>query len=217
MTVYGSAARGDFVEGVSDINVLVVAKRLPAAALKSAGEVVRHWRERIPVSPIFATDEYLERSADVFPLEFLDMRDAHETIFGADPLAGLRVDPRFLRHQVEAELKGKLMRLRTAYASAAGEPIEVRELLRESLPSFRAIFQGALRLAGVAPPPQTAEVMRAVARTFGLDEDALEDVMAIHDARPAASGLDAEDAFARYLAAVERLAAAVDAWEADRA
>lgn len=212
ITVYGSAARGDYVDGASDINVLVVARELPAPALKAAGQTVRHWRERMPISPIFATEDYLARSADVFPLEFLEMRDAHQTLYGPDPLAGLPVQLHFLRHQVEAELKGKLMRLRTAYASVADQQVAVRDLLRESLSSFRVLFQGALRLTGEAPPIHNADVMRAVAAKFDLDSAALDDVLAVHDRRGRADVLELDALFGRYLAVVERLAHIVDAW-----
>lgn len=213
VTVYGSAARGDFVEGVSDINALVVARTLTASDLKAAGRVVRHWRERMPIAPVFATEEYITRSADVFPLEFLEMREAHRTLHGPDPLANLPIAPRYLRRQVEAEMKGKLMRLRAAYADAADDPNAVRDLLAESLPSFRTLFQGTLRLAGEAPPTRTADVLRAVTRRFDLDATALDDALAVRQSRPRADGLDVDSLFGRYLEVIERLAHIVDQWD----
>jgi hypothetical protein len=211
VTLYGSAARGDFVEGASDLNVLIVAASVSAEALRAGGEVVRHWRERLPLSPIFATPDYLENSADVFPLEFLDMRDAHVTLLGADPLEGLVVDLHLLRHQVEAELKGKLMRLRSAYANAAGNDAAVRDLLRESLPSFRILFQGALRLKGAAPPTERAAALRTAADAFGLDAGALETVAAVRNGAPLPKD-GTEALMDRYLASIQKLAAIVDAW-----
>jgi hypothetical protein len=211
VTLYGSAARGDFTDGASDVNVLIVARSLSAEALHAGGDAVRRWRERLPLSPIFATPDYLENSADVFPLEFLDMREAHVTLFGPDPLSGLVVDPHFLRHQVEAELKGKLMRLRSAYANAAGDEKAVGALLRDSLPSFRVLFQGALRLLGQAPPHDRHDVMRVAAAAFDLDADALEAVAAARDRAALPEG-DLETLMNRYLASIEKLTATVDAW-----
>jgi hypothetical protein len=173
---------------------------------------VHQWRERMPVSPIFATEDYLTGSADVFPLEFLDMREAHETVFGNDPLAELSIDPRMLRHQVEAEMKGKLMRLRTAYASVAGHPTAVRDLMRDSLSSFRILFRGALRLSGETPPLANADIMHTVAKRFDLDTATLDDVLAVHERRGRAQAFDLDALFGRYLIIVERLVAVVDTW-----
>lgn len=213
VTLYGSAARDDFVEGVSDINLLVVVSRLPAFVLKAAGEAVNRWRSRIPISPIFATEDYIARSADVFPLEFLDMRDAHSTILGPDPLARLDVDTVCLRRQVEAELKGKLMWLRAAYARSAHDPGAVAELMVDSLPSFRAIFQGALRLTGQAPPTRTAEVIERIALVIGMEADGLLAVMRLRDDASDREGPDMDRVFNGYLAAVERAARWADEWE----
>lgn len=210
VVVYGSAARGDYVHGASDVNVLVIAGSLPQQALRSAAHSVRHWREHIPLSPIFATKDYLRTSADVFPLEFLDMRDAHVTLLGSDPLEGLQVDPANLRHQVEAELKGKLMRLRAAYVRACGNPQAVADLMRDSLASFRIAFQGLLRLHGEKPPTSRLEIMRAVASDYDLDSGALLAVVALHKG-DAPEG-DADSLFGRYLASVERLVDVIDTW-----
>lgn len=208
--VYGSAARGDYVHGASDVNVLVIAGSLPQQALRAAAYSVRHWREHIPLSPIFATKDYLRTSADVFPLEFLDMRDAHITLLGADPLEGLQVDPANLCHQVEAELKGKLMRLRAAYVRACGQPLAVADLMRDSLASFRIAFQGVLRLHGEKPPTSRAEIMRAVASDYDLDSEALQAVVALHKGDSPDGDVDA--LFGRYLVSVERLVAVIETW-----
>ncbi|HEY3266105.1 MAG TPA: hypothetical protein VGM37_04205 [Armatimonadota bacterium] len=210
VVLYGSAARGDWFDGRSDLNVMVIAKTFPPAALKAAGQAAQHWHQRIPISPIFATADYLTTSADVFPLEFLDMREAHVVLAGPDPLADLPIDPRNLRRQVEAELKGKLMRLRAAYARAAGHPRAVQDLITDSLSSFRALFQGVLRLVGQTPPSDRAEVMRSVSAVCGLNGAALQAAVDLHAGGEPA---DVDAVFAGYLSAVECLVAVVDQWD----
>ncbi len=210
--LYGSAARGDYVESHSDVNVLVVARRLPPSHLRSAGVAVNHWRQHLPLAPVFATCEYLETSADVFPLEFLEMRDHHVCLFGPDPLTDLPISVRRLRQQVEAELKGKLLRLRSAYAHAAGNPTAVRDLLRDSLSAFRALFEGVLRMNGEKPGRRRAEVVQQVCAAYGLDAKALDAVVRVkEDAEVNAEDLDT--LFGAYLLAIEHLVSAVDAHE----
>lgn len=211
VAAYGSLARGDFVEGVSDINILIVAELLPAETLRSAGAVVRQWEDRLPLAPIFATTSYMKNSVDVFPLEFLDMRAWHYPLLGVDLLQDLHVDMHYLRHQVESELRGKLMRLRTAYARVAGHPRAVQELMRDSLSSFRTLFDGALRLEGREPPIHRMQVVRATAECYGLDATALEDVVSMSQNVHADSS-GADELCGRYLRTIENLVRAVDAW-----
>lgn len=213
VTVYGSAARGDYVRGASDVNVLVIAQTLTVQALRGAAHSARQWRQQIALSPIFATPDYLRNSADVFPLEFLDMQDGYVTVLGADPLAGLKIDQVNLRREVEAELKGKLMRLRSAYVRACSNPQAVADLMRDSLASFRIAFQGMLRLHGEKPPTSRSDVMRAVASDYDLDSEALLGVVALHKGEAAADDVDA--LFGRYLVCVEKLVQAVDTWSVE--
>lgn len=208
VTVYGSAARGDYVEGTSDINVLVITRESDAPTLRAAGAVVRQWRDRLPLSPTFAPADFVETSSDVFPIEFLEMRDWHLTVDGPDPFAGMQVSTSNLRRQVEAEMKGKLLRLRTAYARAAGRPVAVLELMRDSMVTFRALFGGALRLKGLPPPPRRADVFFQVAKAYGVADESLEAVL--HPQEPAAEADDADTLFGRYIAVVDAIVHAVD-------
>jgi hypothetical protein len=143
------------------------------------------------------------------------MQDRHITLLGDDPVANLRIDPVNLRREVEAELKGKLMRLRSAYVRACGHPRAVADLMRDSLASFRIAFQGMLRLHGEKPPTGRAEIMRAVASDYDLDSEALLAVVALHKGEAPAD--DADTLFARYLGCVEQLVAAVDTWSVESA
>src|SRR5271165_1439294 len=72
--LYGSAARGDFKEGHSDLNILCVLRSVTARELARLTPVV-HWccKDQNEPAPLFFTDEELRTSADVFSIELLDM------------------------------------------------------------------------------------------------------------------------------------------------
>ena len=86
VTLYGSAARGDQVAG-SDLNVVVVLRDLSLESLERGAGAVRSWQTAGNRSLLFFSPEWIERSADVFPLEFSDMRQWHVVIEGSDPFA----------------------------------------------------------------------------------------------------------------------------------
>ena len=66
------------------------------------------------------TRDELERSADVFTIELLDMQQHHRVLFGEDVLKGLQIPMDLHRVQVEYELREKLILLRQHILLAAG-------------------------------------------------------------------------------------------------
>ena len=61
------------------------------------------------------------RSLDAFPVEFGEIIDTHETLFGDDPFAGLSVAPADLRRACEGQTRSLLLHLREDYMEAAGD------------------------------------------------------------------------------------------------
>src|SRR5262245_14258260 len=114
VALYGSAARGDETSG-SDLNVVVVVKDLSLESLERATPVTRTWQASGNRPLLFFSPEWIERSGDVFPLEFSDMRQWHVILQGADPFASFEPSHESLRAQCESELKTKLIHLRTGY------------------------------------------------------------------------------------------------------
>src|SRR5262245_46721324 len=101
LTLYGSSARNQQVDGRSDINLLLIARDASTEGLRGAAPVLAEWIGGGETAPlIFSQDEW-RASADVFPLEIEDMRDAHRVIRGTDPVSGLTTDRAQMREQLE--------------------------------------------------------------------------------------------------------------------
>ena len=110
--LYGSAARGSFVPGKSDVNLMIVLKTVNIGALSAVGETLKKYRKSRFADPVVVDLEYLERSADVFPIEFNEIKRSHKIIFGEDAPAQIKVELPDLRLQLERELKQSLLWLR---------------------------------------------------------------------------------------------------------
>jgi predicted nucleotidyltransferase len=121
--LYGSGARGDFVPGHSDINLMLILDDITPATLRALGPAFAHWRKDSPEPPLVIGRGEWREAADTFPIEITDMRAACRVLRGADPLAGLVVERADLRRAVERELRGKLLRLRQGYTAAAADPL----------------------------------------------------------------------------------------------
>lgn len=169
--LYGSAARGEYRQGVSDLNLLVLLREVDAAALSRGSELAREWVRAGNPPPLMMSEAEWAGSADVFPIEYADIRDAHVLLHGPELFADLEIDWNDLRLQVERELKEKKIQLRERYMLSAGEPDAVGALLRQSFPTFLALFRAALRLMGRPVPGDAESVLREVATEMGFAAD----------------------------------------------
>ncbi len=112
LILYGSGARGDFIPGRSDVNLLVVVREADCGALFGIGKLVRKYRSKGFATPAVADLEYWENSLDVFPIEFAEIQRHHRLVFGEDLITGLKISRDHLRLQLEREFKQNLLWLR---------------------------------------------------------------------------------------------------------
>lgn len=211
VVLYGSAARGEYREGRSDLNLLVLLDHVDAAALRRGSAAAREWVEAgNPPPMLFGRDEW-RQSGDAFAIEFEDILDAHRVLHGDDPFAHVAVDREHLRLQCEHELKAKQVQLREQYMLLAERPRELAQLFVRALPTFLVLFRTALRLAGRPVPREHDAVVRDTAALVGFDAAPLDAVLAMRrDGKP--DRLRAEDpAAVGYLDAVARTVDFVDA------
>jgi predicted nucleotidyltransferase len=205
--LYGSAARGDFLPGRSNINLLLVMDDASPSRLTALGTAFAAWRRATWESPLVITRAEWERASDVFPIEITDMRAGYRVLRGSDPVAGAVVEPGDLRQALERELRGKLLRLRQGYAAAAGDAQALGLLAAASAPAILVLLRSLLTLAG-RPVPQTVEgVVTEAATLLDVPASALASPVAHRGER----GWRCSTAeFEQYLGAVANAASYVD-------
>src|SRR5713226_8386959 len=89
--LYGSAAEGEFHPEYSDLNLLCVLRDASFASLSKIAGVVEWWRGKKHHPPLVLTASELKTSADVFSIEFVDMKSRHRVLYGPDALRDLDV------------------------------------------------------------------------------------------------------------------------------
>jgi hypothetical protein len=206
LLLYGSAARGDHVPGRSDVNTLLIVDHADDALFAALGPAVRQWTRAGHPAPLIFTEREWRESADAFPIEYEDIRHGHRVLAGRDPWPGIAVRRDELRRQLERELKGKLVRLRQAYAALRDDPTRLAPVLAASVAGFLTMLRALLRLAGRPAPAGAAPLVREAAALVGFAPEALDRLVA-HAAGGAALRLArGDDLAARYLDAVARTA-----------
>src|ERR1043166_76056 len=168
VTVYGSTAHDD-ANAAAKHDVLIVLRRLELDDLRRGTELIRDWTRSGQPMPVYFSQDELQRAADVFPIEFLQMEQARVVLHGSDPFELVQISQANLRHQTEYELRTKCLQLRRLYFSAAASADQLTKLMTNSLSSFAALFRAVLILHGAPPPVTKRDAVRATVRVLGLD------------------------------------------------
>ena len=208
--LYGSVAAGDYVADYSDVNLLCVLRETSFASIEALAPAIEWWGRQKHRVPLLMSAEEMRRSADVFSIEFLDMRRHYRVLWGEDVLQTLEIPMRLHRAQVEYELREKTILLRQRLLMAAGNAEAKWELLLRSLPAFGTLFRHALIALGDAGAGSKREAAAALAGKLGVDSTVFGELLDIRERKKDRKAEKVDEIFARYLKLVEQVTAAVD-------
>jgi hypothetical protein len=205
--LYGSGARGDFIPGRSNINLMLVLDDPSPPRLRALAPAFDAWRKSAAEPPLLISRAEWGRASDVFPIEITDMRAGYRVLRGTDPLADTRVERRDLRQALEREFRGKLLRLRQGYAAAAGDAKRLGDLAAGSVATILVLLRSLLTLAGRTVPASPTSLAAEAASLIGVAAGSLTTPVE----RRAERGWRCSPVeFEEYLQAVSRAAEYVD-------
>lgn len=208
--LYGSAAGGEFHPEFSNLNLLCVVREISFPLLSSLAPAVEWWTKQKHSAPMIFTRQELERSADVFAIEFLDMQRRHRLLFGDDVLSALKIPMHLHNIQLEYELREKLILLRQHALQAGNDKKRLWELLMQSFPAFATLFRHTLIALGDPAHESKRAALQALSTRIAFDPSAFLQLLDIREGKLNRKQIDAADIFTRYLAVVQQVVAAVD-------
>ena len=210
MVLFGSAARGEYHERHSDLNVLCILERAGAEELEALHDAAVGWeRKKFPAPQIFTLNE-LRASADIFAIELLDMKAHHKMIYGEDFFAELAVPMQLHRLQVERELRTNWVKLRQGVLLAPQKDQVLMRLMDASVSTFVTLFRHALIALGENPPVGRREVVADIARLVGAHPESFLSVLDVREGKRQAREMNARATLQEYLKLVERVTDEVD-------
>lgn len=188
---------------------VAIVQSLELADLTACAARAARWQRAGAAIPVLLTPREFARSLDAFPVEFGEIIDTHEVLFGADPFAGLVVATADLRRACEGQTRSLLLHLREDYMEAAGDGRAITGLVVDSAAEFRALLTLLARLDGQRLAGR--DLAAWAGDRLGLDARTVSDVL--HVANSPDGSVDAVRLFPAYLDAVEHLARRVDEWQ----
>ncbi|MEW6125555.1 MAG: hypothetical protein AB1757_00715 [Acidobacteriota bacterium] len=210
IVLYGKAVEGGQLDDDERKKVLVVLEEITTEELKAAHEVAEWWREVGNPLPIYFTGQEIRESSDVFPIEFIGMSRVRHVVYGQDPFDDLQIHTHNLRHQLEYELRGKLIRLRSLYFPASKNPNRLTALMVDSLESFVELFKHVLEICGIDAPIEKNEVLLKIADALHLDKRIFARIAQYKKDDEVWLESETNETFSAYLRLIEQVIHAVD-------
>src|SRR5438128_6223570 len=217
VVLYGSAAEGEFHPEYSDLNLLCLVRDASFAALTKIAEVMEWWRGKKHHPPLVLTPEELKRTADVFSIEFVDMKQRYRVLWGDDVLKNLEIPMHLHRSQLEYELREKLFLLRQHVMLAGTNEKQLWEVMLQSLTSFTTLFRHVLIEFGKAGRQHSLDAVKELVSKLNFDSSAFVQLIEVPAKKIDRKQLRPADVAARYLDGIEKVAATVDTMQSSSA
>lgn len=206
--MYGSAVTHEFVPGKSDVNMAIVLKDYSLNNISQAADIQKKWIKKGVAAPFYMTKEYINSSADSYPVEFLDMKENYRILHGEDFLRSLEIDKKDVRLQCERELKGAALHLRRVYMQYSDNKKILLELIQRSMKGLVPIMKGIVSLYNEPIPNSKSEIVGKVEDLMSLGASSLSEVFNIANS---VKKIDIKELLDRYCRDIDKMILIVDA------
>jgi hypothetical protein len=205
IVLYGSAVRGEFLPGRSNLNLLLSLASQDREILACYAKAQRRWSREQVVVPLLLTADEIQRSAAAFPLEFLEIQEQHRLLSGRDPFIGLHIDDTHLAAEVFQSLSANLLRVRQRFVEGGGTEEATTLLLPLSLTGLLPCLRGMQRVAGRAVSFNSDALLADMQRFTGFELPGLVDVLNLKRGKISPGPVEVPRLFDRYLGDLTKL------------
>ena len=199
-------------QGDDTLHTVAVVSGLAFSDLSACVPCVDGWHRAHVAVPLMLSRDELERTIDIFPLEYASIIASATTIRGSNPFASLQVPIDDVRRACEAQAKSHLIHLREGFLESRGASSAIASLIASSGAPFRTLLTNILRLPddgnSLSPALLSDESLASGAeRRIGVPATLVREVLSGQTSMADPSAL-----LARYIEAVGRIWEYVDGW-----
>jgi len=206
----GSAAISDYNERISDINSVVVLKDMDLKFVAFLAPLGKKYGKKKLAAPLVMTPEYIAQSLDVFPVEFLDFKLIHKTVYGGDLFKDLVIERPHLRLQAERDIKTRVIGVRQGFISSLGKRDALSSALVRSITGSMALFRAIIVLLDREPPVARQEVVKTFGEATGIETAIFETLLRLKAGSIKPSGHELQALFELYYHALEAIGTIID-------
>jgi hypothetical protein len=210
MYLYGSAAGKGYDPERSNFNILILLKVVDMETLKGIARIYRKKGKSRIVAPLVLTQDYVKSSTDVFPIEFLEIKESSILLSGGDVLKDAAIDLSRLREQCEREIKGQLLRMRGTFLEVEGDQKGMEKLVVTSISNLIFPLKNILRLMEREVSDGNAAVIRDCCKALNVADSAFIEAWGIKKEERKVSLDGLYTVISGYMASLEEIAGKID-------
>jgi predicted nucleotidyltransferase len=168
LVVHGSAVRGGWHDGTSDVDLVLVIDDDSPDVLTSIGPALELARYAARIETMILTKAEIARSADCFPLLYGDLARTSIVLVGDNPFTSLVIEAHHKRLRIEQELRELRIRLRRVITDFAGKP-NFGGAVDRKIKQLRGPLWALLELRGDKVDDQLDAVLAGAAAIYKVD------------------------------------------------
>jgi predicted nucleotidyltransferase len=168
LVVHGSAIRGGWRAGASDVDLVIILDDASQKALESIGPALELARFSARIEAMIVTKAEIPRSADCFPLLYSDLARTSATLVGDNPFKALTVPSHHKRLRIEQELRELRIRMRRVATDTVNHANYAGAVERK-LKQARDPLWSLLELRGEATDDSLDAVLAGCAKAYSID------------------------------------------------
>jgi hypothetical protein len=158
-------------------SVIVIFNKLDASVLKNAIPAINKWKKTKNPLPIVMTEEEWFSSADVYPIEYIEIKNNYEILYGKNVVAPMAVSKHDLRLQCEYETKNLLVKIRQIYLGNSDNHNFMVKTLEEASIKLIRILKSALNLFDITAPDEYSEVIQKMTEQTKFDGEIFVEIL----------------------------------------
>ena len=211
--VAGSALTSDFVAGKSRINTILIFREESLELLDGISAMGKLFKKHNFDMPLITTLHQIERSCDVFGVEYLDISLNHKTILGNSPFESLIIDKSDVRMQCERELKADMIRLRQGYIASKFGGASLSDILISCGSGLVPYLRAMLWLCDKQRQPLTEPTIDVSSDLLGFGGEPLKKIIALKHKKARLNSSEQKEAMRYMYSLVILLSGWVDGYD----
>ncbi len=134
--LYGDAARGEFIQQSSDVNVMLIFKVINVDLLDRIAPAIEQAKREINLEAMLLDEMDLPTCAEVFPIKFRDIQRNHKLLHGAELVEQMEMSTERLKRQCQREIQNLQLRMRRFYLDRKRWPERIEGTLEDLVSKF---------------------------------------------------------------------------------